>query len=391
MIDRDWVALRKEFPSLKKTSYMNTCSLGLLSNRSKAATEHYLDLWLELGAAAWYSDWMNEMVSLRTEFAKLIRSGIDEVALVSSISAGLSAISSSLDFSKRKKVVTTELDFPTIAYHFSALQSREVETVIVPSDDGITVNVERLAKEVDGHTALLATSRVFFTTGWIQDIAELSQLCREKGTILLVDDYQATGQVPLDIKNTGIDILLSGGLKWLLGGPGISYMYVRNELIPSLCPSATGWFAQQDQFSFRVDSREYKKDARRFEAGTPSVASVYAGKAGISLINEIGVEHIRNRTRNLTKQLTEKLYYNNFNLRIPSDLERHASITMLETRNPRRVVEELREKGIIVDSRPGGVRLSPYFYNDEHDIEYIVSSLVEIRETMSGLDNPKGF
>jgi len=391
LIDRDWAELRKEFPSLEKTSYMNTCSLGLLSNRCRSATVRYLDLWLELGASAWYSDWMNEMVSLRTEFARLIRSESGEIALVPSISAGLAAVSSSLDFSKRKKVVTTALDFPTVAYHFAALQSRGVKTVIVPSDDGVTVDVERLAKEVDEDTALLATSRVFFTTGWIQDIVELSQICRKNGTMLLVDDYQATGQVPLDIRNTGIDILLTGGLKWLLGGPGISYMYVRKELIPSLRPSATGWFAQEHQFSFRVDTKEYKKDARRFEAGTPSVASVYAGKAGISLINEIGVEDIRQRTQNLTKQLIEKLYYNNFDLRIPLDLDRHASITMVETPSPSRVVEQLKEKRIIVDSRPGGVRISPYFYNNEHDISFVVNSLVGIRKAMSDFNNPKGL
>lgn len=389
MIYPDWVALRKEFPSLEKTSYLNTCSLGLLSNTCRAATERYLDLWLNLGASAWYSDWINEMASLRAEFATLIGSDTEEIALLPSISGGLTAVSSSLDFSKRYKVVTTELDFPTLAYHFSALQRKGVETVIVPSDDGVTVDIERLAKHVDEHTALLATSRVFFTTGWIQDIAALSKICRQNGTILLVDDYQATGQVPLDVRSSGIDILLSGGLKWLLGGPGISYMYVRNELIPSLRPTATGWFAQRDQFSFRVDSNEYKEDARRFETGTPSIAAVYAGKAGVSLINEIGVENIRFRTLNLTNQLVEKLYCNNFSLRIPLDLDRHASITMIETREPRRVVDQLRESGIIVDSRPGGVRLAPYFYNDEHDITRVVSSLVEIRETMTGFDNPK--
>ena len=168
-------------------------------------------------------------------------------------------------------------------------------------------------------------------------------------------------------------------------------MYVRKELIPSLRPSATGWFAQEHQFSFRVDTKEYKKDARRFEAGTPSVASVYAGKAGISLINEIGVEDIRQRTQNLTKQLIEKLYYNNFDLRIPLDLDRHASITMVETPSPSRVVEQLKEKRIIVDSRPGGVRISPYFYNNEHDISFVVNSLVGIRKAMSDFNNPKGL
>ena len=389
MIDPDWVALRREFPSLGKISYLNTCSLGLLSKRCRDATERYLDLWLELGASAWYSHWINEMTSLRAEFSTLISSEIEEIALVPSISAGLAAVSSSLDFSNRYKVVTTELDFPTLAYHFSALHTKGVETVIVPSDDGVTVDIERLAEQIDEHTALLATSRVFFTTGWIQDVTALSKICKKTGTLLLVDDYQATGQVPLDIRKSGIDILLTGGLKWLLGGPGISYMYVRNELISSLQPTATGWFAQRDQFSFRVDLMEYKEDARRFESGTPSVSSVYAGKAGVSLINEIGVENIRVRTLNLTKHLAEKLYENNFSLRIPLDLDQHASITMIETREPRRVVEQLREKGIIVDSRPGGVRLSPYFYNDENDIDKVVSSLVEIREAMPEFDNPK--
>ena len=374
----DWRALREEFPTLRETAYLNTCSLGLLSNPSRQAVNRYLDLWTSSGAAAWYDHWMAQLTKLRQQFSRLVGCEETEVAIVPNVSSGLAAISSSLDFSKRNRVVTTELDFPTVAHHFLAQEDKGVETVIVPSKDRINVDSRALEEAINDKTALVATSRVFFTSGQIQDVAFLADLCHRNGALLLVDDYQGTGQLPIDVKATGIDVLLSGGLKWLLGGPGIAYMYVREELIQSLTPTITGWFAHRDQFDFNLSYMAFKEDARRFEAGTPSVAAVYAGEAGLSLVNQVGPEAIRQRTSELTADLVSRLGKEGFELQIPAAPESHASITLLKSGEPHAVVKELSKRSIIVDARPRGVRISPYFYNSTEDNQRLVEALREI-------------
>jgi selenocysteine lyase/cysteine desulfurase len=289
-----------------------------------------------------------------------------------------------LDFSKRNRVVTTGLDFPTVPHHFLALARRGVETVIVPSRDQVTVDMGLLAEAINNNTALVATSRVFFTSGYVQDVAHLADLCHRRGALLLVDDYQATGQLPLDVTATGVDVLLTGGLKWLLGGPGIAYMYVKEEHVREFNPTATGWFAHRDQFDFNPTAMVFKDDARRFEAGTPAVAAVYAGKAGLSLVSELGPHAIRQRTTELTQDLVGQLREGGFNLRIPPRPDLHASITMVEATNPQGIVAELRNRAIVVDARPGGVRISPYFYNNSDDNRHLVGALEEVRQEFPG-------
>jgi len=379
-----WPSLRSQFPTLHNVTYLNSCSLGLLSTSSRDAVNRFLDLWTQMGASAWYGPWMAELAALRRDFASLIHASESEIALTPNISSGLAAISSSLDFSRRPNVVTTALDFPTVAHHFLALEPRGIRTAIVPSDDNVTIDLERLAAHIDHRTALVATSRVFFTSGWIQDIQALSKICHDRGALLLIDDYQATGQLPTDVHALGADILITGGLKWLLGGPGIAYMYVQRDLIPTLQPTATGWFAHRDQFAFNPQKMVYKDDARRFEAGTPSMAAVYAAYAGIQLVQSIGSDALRSRTSSLTADLVSRLRSSGFHLRIPSDPARHASITIVNARDPHRVVDGLKAQKIIVDARPGGVRFSPYFYNNQEDNQRAVAALSNLRDTMPG-------
>jgi kynureninase len=321
----DWPRLRSQFPTLDNVTYLNSCSLGLLSRSSRDAVNRFLDLWTDMGASAWYGPWMAELAALRRDFASLIHASESGIAIVPNISSGLAAISSSLDFSHRPNVVTTALEFPTMAHHFPALEPRGIRTIIVPSEDNVTIDLERLASHVDHRTALVATSRVFFTSGWIQDIQALAQICHDRGALLLVDDYKATCQLPTDVRALGADVLITGSLKWLLGGPGIAYMYVRNDLIPTLSPTATGWFAYRDQFAFNPQKMVYKDDARRFEAGTPSMAAVYVGHAGLELVRTIGPDALRSRTASLTTDLVSRLQSAGFRLRIPSDASRHAS------------------------------------------------------------------
>lgn len=376
--DIDWAAWREEFPGLRRSTYLNTVSLGQLSKRSRSAVNRFLDLWTEYGASAWYAHWLGELARTRQEFARLIGASAEEVAVMPNISSTLGAISSSLDFSRRNRVVCCELDFPTLTYHWLAQAKQGIETWILPSPDGVKVPIESFRAAVDDQTALIATSRVFFTTGYIQDVQALAEIAHRAGAMLLVDDYQGTGQVPIDVKEAGVDVLVSGGLKWLIGGPGIAYLYVRRDRIAELEPTATGWFGHARQFDFDPHSLEFREDALRFEAGTPSVASAYAGRAGLEIINEIGPENARERTAMLNHDLVSRLREHGLQLRIPQDPDRHAAITVVEVDDPMRVTKELAERKIIVDKRPGAVRFSPYFYNTLEENEIVLQALAEI-------------
>ena len=375
----DWSEISAQFPTLSHKTYLNSCSLGLLSNRSRKAVNRYMDLWTEKGAAAWYTEWMAEIGAVRDEFAALISAGPDEIAVLPSISSALAAVASSLDLGEGDRVVTTALDFPTVAHHFLAKRRQGVETAIISSRDRVKIDLDQFEATISDRTVLVATGRVYFTSGYIQDIESVAALAHAKGALVFVDDYQATGQVPIDVKATGVDILASGGLKWLLGGPGIAYMYVRRDLIGRLAPTVAGWFGNRNQFDFNPNEMVFRDDAARFETGTPSVAAIYAGAEGLRIVNELGPQAIRERTSELTSRLVMRLKEEGFKLRSPEVAERHASITMVELGDPGAVVQALADRGIVVDSRPGAVRISPYFYNTLDEIETVVAALREAR------------
>lgn len=380
MAERDWRQTRAEFPTLARKTYLNSCSLGALSTRVRAAIGKHLDLWEEYGASAWYELWLGECAALRGAAERLLGAPAGSVAIAPSVGVALSTIASALDYSARPKIVTTELDFPTLPYQWLARHGVEVE--VLASDDGVSVPLERFAVAIDERTALVATTHVLFASGTIQPIAEIARLARQAGALILVDGYQAAGQVPVDVLASDVDFYLTGGLKWLLGGTGIVEVYVRPELIASLEPEVTGWFAHRDQFAFDPRHFAFADDARRFEIGTPSLAAVYAGRAGIEIILEHGPEAIRARQLELVADLVGRLRGSGAQLSIIDDLQQHAGIVMLRSKDPKRVVRELADAGIIVDTRPGHVRISPYFYNlpDDHQV------LIEALERRSLLD-----
>lgn len=374
----DWESWRYEFPGLQKSTYLNTVSLGQISRRSRSAVNRFLDLWTDRGASAWYSHWLTEMDRLRHEFARLIHASVDEVAIMPNISSALAAVSSSLDYKQRNRVVSCELDFPTITHHFLAKKPEGVETTIVSSPDSIGVPLEDFDVAIDEHTTLVATCRVYFTSGYIQDVKSLAEIAHRKGSYCLIDDYQGTGQIPINVKQADVDFLVTGGLKWLIGGPGVAYLYVRRELVPDLHPRFAGWFGHRRQFDFDPHTLEFRDNARRFEAGTPAMAAIYAATAGLEIINEIGTENLRQRTNTLNQDLVTRLREHGYRLRIPSNPESHAGITLLKADDPMRITRALAKRNIIVDKRPGAVRISPYFYNTLEENEIIVRALDEI-------------
>src|SRR5881628_3084334 len=252
---------RAEFPIFRDRIYLNTCSLGALGERTRRKVAEFLDLWQGRGASAWYDVWWAALVELRERYGAVIGAAPEEIALAPSISVALSVVAEALDYTRRPKVVVTSLDFPTVAYEWLAKRPRGVEVVVVESPDGVTVPVEAIARAVDDRTALVATSHVYFTSGAIQDIRAVADGAHAKGALCLIDAYQSVGQVPCDAPAAGVDFLTAGGLKWLLGGPGIVFLYVRAELARRLAPSIAGWFGHRDQFAFEPRSLDLHDDA----------------------------------------------------------------------------------------------------------------------------------
>jgi len=379
-------AWRGEFPGLEQSIYLNTCSLGQLSRRSMEAMQRFMELWQRYGASAWYELWWGELADARARFARLINAQPHEIAILPNVGVALSVIASSLDYAERPEIVVTEMDFPTLPYQWMARGREGARVRLLPSADRIGVDVDAFAAAITTHTALVATTHVFFTSGWIQDIAAIAELAHNRGALCLVDGYQAAGQLPVDVKAAGVDIYLSGGLKWLLGGPGVVFMYVREELIDRLEPTTTGWFAAREMFKFNPVRFERADDARRFEPGTPAVAAVYAANAGMSIIEEIGPAAVRARTRELVADLAARLRAAGLSPRLPQDMDRHAGIVMLPAAQPAQTVAALKDRHIIVDHRPGAVRLSPYFYNTEAENQAVVDAIGDAL-TSQGAEN----
>lgn len=358
---------RGEFPIFQSSVYLNTCSLGALGERSRRKVAEFLDLWQSRGASAWYDVWWEALGDLRARYGRIVNAGANEIALAPSISVALSAIAESLDYRRRPKVVITSLDFPTVAYQWLAKAPAGVELVVVDSPDKISVPVEAIARAVDDRTALVVTSHVYFTTGAIQDIKRVAEVAHAHGAFCLIDAYQSVGQIPVDVKDAGVDALVAGGLKWLLGGPGIVFLYVREAVARRLEPRISGWFGQRDQFAFDPRALTFHDDARRFEMGTPALAAVYAQLGGLEYIEEIGVPRIREVTAALTEDLIATVRAAGFMPRVAAEPERRSAIVMIPMPDPAAAVRHLAAGGVIVDSRPGHVRFSPFFYNVQDD------------------------
>ncbi|MBA3658378.1 MAG: aminotransferase class V-fold PLP-dependent enzyme [Gemmatimonadales bacterium] len=358
---------RAEFPIFTHATYLNSCSLGALSHRARARVNEHLDQWETRGASAWYDAWWGALADLRARYARIVGAPAGSVALHPNISTALTAIAESLDYTRRPKVIVTSLDFPTVAYQWLAKSAQGVETVIVESPDGISVPPELVARAIDDRTLLVATSHVFFTSGAIQDVRALADAAHRRGALLLVDGYQAAGQVPVDVTALDVDFYCAGGLKWLLGGTGVAFLYVRPELLPTLSPRAAGWFSHREQFRFDPRALALHDDARRLEAGTPALTPVYAQLGGLEILEELGAESVRAMTMELTEDLIEQARAAGLRPKVAATPDERTGIVMLPSDDPARDVRRLADASIICDARPGHVRVSPYFYNLRDD------------------------
>jgi kynureninase len=361
---------RAEFPIFRRAVYLNSCSLGALSSRSRARVDECLDLWETRGAASWYDVWWAALAELRSRYGRVIGAAEGTIALHPNISTALTAVAESLDYRRRPRVVVSSLEFPTVAYQWmaKAAAGQPVEVVVLESPDGISVPLEAWERAVDDRTALVATSHVFFTSGAIQNVRAVADIAHRRGALLLVDGYHAAGQIPVDVGTLDADFYCAGGLKWLLGGAGTAFLYARPELIPSLYPRATGWFAHREQFQFDPRELVFHADARRLETGTPAILSVYAQLGGLEVLEELGPREIRQRTMALTEDLIEQAGAAGLRPKVAASPAERTGIVMLPSADPTSDVRRLAQAGIVTDARPGHVRISPYFYNimDDH-------------------------
>lgn len=358
---------RTEFPIFRDRVYLNTCSLGALGERTRRRVADFLDRWDARGAPAWYDAWWEALADLRGRYARLVGAFPDTIALAPSISAALGAVAGAVDYRARPRVVTTALDFPTLAYQWLARQRQGIEVTVVESPDGISVPAAAIARAVDARTAVVATSHVYFTTGAIQDLRAVADAAHAHGALCVIDAYQSVGQVPVDVRECAVDVLVGGGLKWLLGGPGIAFAYVRAELLGQLEPTVAGWFGHRDQFAF--DPRQFvpHRDARRFELGTPALAAVHAQLGGLEYVEEIGVPRLREAAAGLAEDLIARARDAGLAPRVAARPEERSAIVAIPVPDPGAAVQALAATGIVADARPGLLRLSPYFYNVQDD------------------------
>ena len=372
---------RAQFPTLARKTHLNTVSLGPLSSRSRERVLEFLDLWEEFGASAWYRTWLGACAEARERLGRLIGAQPEQVSLHGCVSNALAAVANSLDYTDRNEVVVADLDFPTIPIQWLSRADQGIEVKYATSDDGISVPLEQYEALVSERTALIATSQVFFTSGAVQDLGGLAAIAHRKGALLLVDAYQGTGQIPTDVRESDLDFLVTGGLKWLMGGPGLAYLYTAPRLVDELRPTGSGWFAADHQFDFERRAFTYKPDGRRMETGTPAMAAVYAGLGGLEMLEAVGVSRAREHTLSMVEYLEQQASRRGLILGIPAEWAQRSGIVTLRMNDPARVVKHLAAHGIITDYRPGLVRVSPFFFTTTEDLDLFLAALDEIPAT----------
>jgi kynureninase len=371
---------RQEFPILAERTYLISASLGPLSRRSRALAEEHLDLWQRLGPEElWFDHALPRLQQCRESFAELIGADPDEVAIVPSVSHGLSSLAGCLDFTKRSKVIASDMDFPTDHYLWLAQSKRGAKLDVVRSANGIDLEPEQLVERIDEDTMIVNTNRVLFESSRIIDLEPVIARAREVGALVLTDDFHGSGMVPIDVHELGVDFLFSGCLKWLCGGQGLAFMYVRRDLIGHMEPTTVGWFGTKDPFDFDRSGLRLRDDARRFEAGTYTLPQAWTAFGGLSIILEVGVERIRARNQELTQMIIEEADASGIEVLTPRQDELRGGLVRVRVPGGRPKAEEalhtLFDHNVVLDQRGDALRISPHFFSTEEDIEICFTHL----------------
>jgi selenocysteine lyase/cysteine desulfurase len=372
---------RSRFPIFERLVYVNSCSQGALSDSVRQAYDDYLRDWDEKGAPWEY--WVERGEAARAVFARLIHAAPDEVAVTTSLSAGVSAVASGLRFGGRSTIVTTDLEFPTVGQIWHAQRQRGARVVHVPSAESGVIPLERFDRVIDEDTAIVSLTHVCYRTGALLDVESLARMAHERGALVLLDAYQSAGSLPLDVSRLGVDFLAAGVLKYLLGSAGLAFLYARRDAVERVLPTQTGWFADEDIFA--MDAWDYSpaRTAARFQSGTPPIPAIYAGIAGMELMEEIGIADTRDHVRDLNHRLIEGVEALGGTLATPRKPARRGALVCVRSKDAPELVRALRREGIVTSSRNGNVRVSAHAYNSHDDIEAVLAGLARNRRLLA--------
>jgi selenocysteine lyase/cysteine desulfurase len=380
-MEPNFEALRREFPVLQRKTYLNSGSYCALANEVRAAFEAYMEDRLLVGAN--WDVWVAKNESVRNLVAELLSAAPDEIAVTASVSAGLNALASALDFSgARNKVVVSDFEFPTNAQIWHAQQPRGARVVHVARAVDGYIPLEKFAEAIDETTQLVAITHVCFRNGAKLDIPGIVRLAHAKGAKVLVDSYQAAGSVDIDVKALNVDFAVGGMLKYLLGTAGIAFLYVNRLFVQSLLPTNSGWFAQADIAAMDITANRPAANARRFEAGTPPVVNCYAAEAGLKLLLRVGTANIEKRNYALTRLCMQRLEEIAWPSITPTPDDRRGATVAVPSRDSARLCAELMRRDIVTSHRDDNIRASFHFYNNPDDVDRFIAAMSELRGSL---------
>src|SRR5579864_4160370 len=340
--DSQTAEVRSRFRIFDHKIYLNTCSQGALSDAVQAGFEDYIASWHKEGSP--WERWVEYYEAARTAFASFINASPDEVAILTSVSAGINSIASALNFRERRKVVMGEFEFPTMGHVWLGQRARGADVQFVGAE-GTRIPTANYEKAIDHQTLIVPLTHVCFKNGFRSDVSAVTQIAHKSGALVMLDDYQDCGTRPVDVKAMNLDFYLTGTLRYLLGPPGLAFLYVRKELISTLSPSVTGWFAQANPFAYNPQLFELSPTARRFESGTPSVPNVYGAVPGFQLLQKIGMENVAAHIQSLTRALLQSASELGILAKTPTDST--GPLVVVQSTNSTLLVQKLAENGIV--------------------------------------------
>jgi kynureninase len=376
------LAFRSEFPILERTTYLVSNSLGAMPRAVPERLAEYAARWAEDGVRAWSRGWWEMPVTVGDEIAPLIGAGSGEIAMVPNVTQAQATLLSALDFRGRDTIVMTELDFPSVRYVTESLAERfGARVVVVGSDDGVSIDEDRLLAAVDERTRLVSLSHVLFRSAYVMDAKRIVAGAQARGALVALDAFHSVGVLPVDVKAIGADFLTGGVLKWLCGGPGGCFLYVAPAVRETLAPALTGWQAHARPFSFEPEM-EHGSGITRWLGGTPAIPALYAAAEGPKIVRRAGIEAIRVKSTNQTERLIALADERGYTVRAPRDASRRGGTVAFDVPHAYEVSRYLLERDILVDYRPGaGIRVAPHFYTSDTELELAVST---IDEALSG-------
>jgi kynureninase len=373
---------RDRFPILEHTTYLISHSLGPMPLGAEENLRRYAREWRERGVRAWAEGWWETSTSVGDQLARIFGAAPATTVMHQNVAVAQAVVLSCFEFEPpRNRIVYGEGEFPSVRYLYQAQRRRGADVEVVPDADAVL-------EAIDERTLLVPLSHVLFKTGEIQDVEAIVGRAHEAGALVVLDAYQSVGSVPLDVTGLGVDFAVGGSVKWLCGGPGAGWLYVRPELIERLEPTFTGWQAHARPFAFEPE-QEYASGAARFLTGTPNVPALYAASAGYDIVEEVGVERIRERSSRQTALLVELLERAGFEVASPGDPNRRGGTVVVRTPELEAVHRELDAREIVCDFRPdAGIRLGPHFFNTDDELRFAAAQIAEIVETGAYLGAP---